>query len=818
MMNVIPDDHEVRLAAPDRAAGPGPRPDDNEIGVPARERISSPPALVPPDGDTRAPLLPPLETPPRPAIFAAPGGAPGAGGPERFQPARGMAPEENSGSRGTSTGLAPVSVSLIDGDSQSIHATPRRAESPSEISGCKSEISNACHAANVIARALGVSAKTIHRRAAAEGWPRQERGNRRAYAPPAAIAALLPDPAAPAPAPGPDTRTSFTALAMNDEARAKVLARERAVLHHLALVSDGRPIERALVLTVVHFAAALPDAFLFSTWSLRRWVALYAQFGLNGLVEQKQGRSGRPGAAQFLPPALKAELQADTIQHGSSARASRNLMRNPELPAKVRCVLHEGHASKSYVPPSILAASKTSPLTAALLQGPKTARLEGHFTPGHYDDVKAGAYFVGDDMTSNVLVWREDPGRMGFIIGQPQILPVLDIGSLRWLNVRVIMRQGGQYSGDDVWGLYGDVFDTFGLPAEGIVSEFGHWQSNRVLGYKTGLSYEDRVGGLASLGVKLIKSYDPRTKIIETRFNQLQHVMDACPGVAGRDQRTELSETVKRHLQECKSGKRHPSEVFLHVSKFADHVQGCMAEMNHERQDGMVLRGESPLEKWANDNGSNTVRPIADSAKWLYRSAMNPVKITRNGVRVHQGSGAKMMPYYYDNPELLTPRQGQKVHVFWNDHNPDAAAIILGPDGTDPKKRVFLGVAKRVQQLGRFSGTPEQLDAELARKKAAMLYARTELRAIDEHLHVRRPAVPADASAVQIGQAIAASAERVETKQREVAQMKREIAAAEVTMDDARAALGHDRAAAEKDFTPEEISALLGGSANESAQ
>ena len=429
---------------------------------------------------------------------------------------------------------------------------------------------------------------------------------------------------------------------------------------------------------------------------------------------------------------------------------------------------------------------------------------------------------MGDDMTSNVMVWREDPCRMGYIIGQPQILPVLDIGSLRWLNVRVIMRAGGQYSGDDVWGLYGDVFDTFGLPRHGIVSEFGHWQSNRVIGYKTGLSHEDRVGGLASLGVKLIKSYDPRTKIIETRFNQLQHVMDACPGVAGRDQRTELSETVKRHLQECKSGKRHPSEVFLHISKFADHVQGCMTEMNHERQDGQVLRGESPVEKWANDNGSANVRPIADSARWLYRSAMNRSKVTRTGLRVTQGSGAKQQVHYYDNPGLLTPRQGQVLSVFWNDHNPDADAIILGPDGTDAAKRVFLGVAKKVQQLGRFSGTQEQLDSELARKKAAMLYARTELRAIDEHLHVRRPAVPADASAVQIGQAIAASAEREDAKVRATAQMKRDLAAVTVTAEDARAALtrspspggeGRDEGGQpERDFTPEEISALIGGS------
>ena len=374
-------------------------PDDNEVALPPREiKISTGVPVGPwPAEDTGQPAPPPVETSsPRPAmrqnsefrsqesellpsaLCLLPS----------FSQGRGMAPEESSGGRGlTAAGCdsPALAVSRAE-DSQATHATPAPDSQKSEV---RSQNAETYFAANVIARAAGVSAKTIHRRAASEGWPAKQSGNRFDYVPPASIAVLL---TAPAPeSAGPDARLSFTALALNDEAKAKVHARLAAVEHHAALIADGQPVEAALIATVSHLASALcplPSAFLFSTSSLRRWLAAHAQFGINGLVEQKQGRSGRKGAASFLPDEMKSKLKADTLQHGSAARAARNLMRSPELPYAVRKHLHEGHASKSYVPPSIRQASQAAPLTAALLNGPKKARLEGRFTPCHNDAVK----------------------------------------------------------------------------------------------------------------------------------------------------------------------------------------------------------------------------------------------------------------------------------------------------------------------------------------------------------------------------------------------------------------------------------------------
>jgi hypothetical protein len=424
--------------------------------------------------------------------------------------------------------------------------------------------------------------------------------------------------------------------------------------------------------------------------------------------------------------------------------------------------LHDGHASKSHVTGSIRRQITPAPLTAALAQGPRAARLSDRFTPGDYSDVKAGDVFVSDDMTSNIICWTEWPNGNGWKIGQAQILPVLDIGSLRWLNVRVIMRDSGQYTSDDIAGLFGDVFDQFGLPRDGMVLEGGIWQSNKVIGHdlsKCGLSDDERLGGLASLGLKVYRSYDPRSKIIETMFNQLQAQMDAFTGYAGRDQRTQLPELVKKQIALCsgKTPQHHPNEFFPHISQLADHVQQVMAKLNNRRQDGAVLRGACPLEKWMEESAD--LAKIPDNAKWLYRSAMSVVQVTKNGIRVTQGTGKNQFVYYYDNPELLTPRKNQKVFVYWNDQNPEADVILMA--GTP---RQFIGTASYVSPKKRFSASSEELSEEASRKRGAMAFARAELRSIQPDMQRSHVPVPVAQSTTQIGEEIGNAAQRVTVK------------------------------------------------------
>lgn len=588
---------------------------------------------------------------------------------------------------------------------------------------------------------------------------------------------------------------TFTACA-GSNAAAKALAREWFIQHFRELHGSGMGKEMALqaACALVHETGAT-----MSVSRLRVFLERYEAHGLDGLVDQKKGVVGRKPAWDKLTPEQQASLTAGAIEHGSLARSFRRLTLRDDLSAEARAHCHQAHASKSHVPKSILREGRPSPHLLKLAQGPRAARIAGRFTPGKYDDFTAGEVFTADDMTSNVLCWVEWPNAAGFRIAQAQILPVIDVGSLRWLNVRVIIRDGGQYSADDIWGLFGDVFDHVGLPARGFLLEGGHWQANRVLGTKTGLSDDERIGGLRALGLEMFRSYDPRSKHIETVFNQLQWQLDACPGYAGRDQRKQLPEALKRKLGEAEHGHAHPSEFLLHVSQLADRVRDAMWHHNDERNDGKICRGATPNEKWANDAADTRLRVLPASAKWLYRSATDVVQVTRNGLRISRGSGPKRVVHYWDNPELLTRLEGRKVVVYWNDGNPEADVCVL-----DPQSRKFLGLASYVRPLSRFDATDEQLGDEAERKRQAATYSRTELRSLTPFLARRAPLLPRpDLPRVTEGTSSPVSVDRATSA------VGAELRAAQARTEQAAAERQETRQRV-RDLAPEALEALLG--------
>ncbi len=668
------------------------------------------------------------------------------------------------------------------------------------------------HRASELSRALALPKRTIHRRAQAEHWPTRQIANHLEYQPPPEVAAAISSvPSAPSVAS--PRAVSFAALTHDPTQRAKVLAREAVVLHLRAQLDAGAPKAVAIASAVLH-AQRLDLSASYS--SVHRWDQAYAQHGLDGLVEQKLGKVGRKCCLDQLSPdqlnTLTVRGKALALEHGHGgrpnvARAARELAAQPDLAAPIREHLHGAHSTKSYVTPSIRAAITVAPLTGALAMGTSHARLSSRWTPHDYSDVHAGDWFVSDDMTSNIIAWCEWPNALGYRLGQPQILPVLDIGSLRWLNVRVIIRDSGQYTSDDIAGLFGDVFDLFGLPHRGFVLEGGIWQANKIRGYRTDIADEERIGGLKALGLEVYHAHTPGEKPIEERFNQLQAAMDRFPGFIGREQRYDVQESTDKLREQCEKGKLHPRGIFPHISQLANHVQTVMEASNQEENEGVILRGKTPLEKWAED--APVKREIPPESRWLYRSGMRYVKITRNGVRITQGTGPKKLTYYYDNPELFTRLEGEKVIVYWNDHNPDADAVILSV-----RPRRFIGIAPRVPVLSKFDATPEERASERARKRAAMNYARSELRSIQPELvrNARVEPIAADAEAEKIGHAIADSATRAAASARQAAQTRRHTRAVDVSPEDLAAATAAVAVAgrqATPEISPEEISDLF---------
>ncbi len=326
--------------------------------------------------------------------------------------------------------------------------------------------------------------------------------------------------------------------------------------------------------------------------------------------------------------------------------------------------------------------------------------------------MKCGQVATADDMTANVYIWVEWPNEQGFLLLRPQLLVTMDVRSMAWLNYRVVIRPKGQYNRDDVWGLIGDLFDSFGL-FETMILEGGSWQSDLVRGQRTGLSDEERMGGLKSLGVKVVHTRTPRGKIIEGPFHQLQLAMDNCRGFCGRMEMKDCPESVKRQIAEVRSGKAHPRQYFMHLQEFSAHVASVMQNLNNERNDGKLLRGASSWEMWATEKPALPVPP--DSHKWMYRDSYSISLVTRNGVRITQGSGRNQVSYSYDNPAVMEVWRGRRVVAYWNAANPDTDACVFTIKAGRPDK--FLCVAKRVREIPRLGASEEASAAEATRKK-----------------------------------------------------------------------------------------------------
>lgn len=673
-----------------------------------------------------------------------------------------------------------------------------------------------------IARACTAVKRTVQRMAIAENWPRKQDGNKFLFAPPAHIAAIIVGTPGIKRKATPSPDVTFAHIA-NDKQQAEItLLREQAVKRLNANVSLlGKEI--ALCQVSQQFAEAHP-LFRISVRSLRRWQQAYAEFGLDGLVEQKRGKVGAKPFAADLNEDQLLQLRADSVEHGikgrlNTARAFRNLVSNPTLEGPARAWAHGAHSSKSYVPPSVREAARVPALATRLIQqGPKAAKLDGPYTECSYDSIRAGEAFTADDMTCNVYVWCEWPNEDGFLLIRPQLLAVMDIRSRAWLNFRVVMRPKGQYNKDDVWGTIGDTLDTHGLFKIAVL-EGGTWQSDVIIGQRTNIDDETRFGGLRSLGVKVIHTRSPRGKIIEGAFNTLQHAMDNVKGYAGRMEMKDCPEITKSNLALVRAGHVHPRAHFMHVNEFSNHIAGVMQALNNERADGKMNRGEAPSDMWA-DAAERT--PIPDDYKWLYRSSFRIVEVTRNGCRITTGSGKYQSSYTYAN-EQLEQHRGRRVVCFWNEHDPDTDAVIYTLRNGRQDKMIC--VASRVQLVDRFGATDDQMRAEATRKKLSQQLAVAESRKLAPFLQRRQStggaSVPASHS--DISQQIARARAASDAKNAAKARSRRDVAAAgrDLTPEDVSSALSANSqlpSAESERFSADEISNIFESDAPRTAE
>lgn len=179
------------------------------------------------------------------------------------------------------------------------------------------------YSARQLAKAAGVSAKTIHRRAAAEHWPSQKDRKRFRYSPPPGFAKVAMIASAQREEGGLSDR-----IISEPETRrlARANFRLAAIIELQRQLAAGAGREKALRDTAHRFS------FKISPSALRRWAADFQRAGFDGLAEHKQGIVGRkPSKGRkglLTQPRLRDKLELERgLRRLQKLRRARELNR-----------------------------------------------------------------------------------------------------------------------------------------------------------------------------------------------------------------------------------------------------------------------------------------------------------------------------------------------------------------------------------------------------------------------------------------------------------------------------------------------------------
>lgn len=448
------------------------------------------------------------------------------------------------------------------------------------------------------------------------------------------------------------------------------------------------------------------------------------------LIDQRKTNHGKTLAV--LTPAQQAHVHklvlATDPNDGtrvSVSMALRMFAQSDQCPDELAAVINKKRSSKHIITPTLKRQARITAETKMLHRGNKTFSLGAYSQPRKLTWIDAGGIerpilggdiFEADDMTPNqpwYVEWNDpnDPCsvKYGVRLLRGQLLMMIDVGSQRILGFLLLARPKDSYRAEDIWSWFGQVFADVGLPRVGIRLERGIWEAKAIHGLPVIDSTWDnkrRIGGLAALGVRAITSYSPKTKSIESLFNQLQKVLGVLGVQVGR-KRGEFEKPTRDYLA-CRAGNKHPADCgFLHADEIARRVANACMFLNGDCREGEVYRG-IPDELWKRHVSSGSpLRSVASAHAWVFMPYKRELTIGNGMVRArfaeHECS------YYFTHPELFASLgRGYHVVVCFDPALPQQGAVIFnneaGPRAhTGAGVGEFLGVAEFVDRVPQFS-------------------------------------------------------------------------------------------------------------------
>jgi Helix-turn-helix domain len=493
-----------------------------------------------------------------------------------------------------------------------------------------------------------------------------------------------------------------------------------------------------------------------SSANLTRWRGRFAADGLAGLADQRESRCGRRPLA-VLNEAEELLAKRYFVKMESKTSALRALAASPDCRPEIADAINKRRASKHTLTRALRDQISLPAQVIAYHKSPKNVRVNCFINPrsmtyldalGAERQILPGDLFERDDMSNNFLCyvpwpWGGDPcsDKYGVRVARGQNLLMIDVRSLFFTSFNFLIRLRDSYRADDIWQWVSQTYRDIGLPRIGERWERGTWASRRLRGdsevpIEAGHTDElARLGGMGALGLRVIESQSPTTKIIENRFNFFQRRCALIPTLQIGRNRGEMERETRLWMR-MRSGHVDPRDYCLSFEQCSDEIEKALHDVNSEPVEGLCYQG-IPAQVWSEGIAANPLARLAPEQGWLFSRDKREITARKGHVLLRYTTPeGHRAGWWFHHPEMYAA-EGLKCSVYFDHYAPGEGATIVLAEGR--KAGTVLGQAELVQGIPQFAlgfqtgddtAAADRLLGALERKKEFLDAVRSEYRAL----------------------------------------------------------------------------------------